>query len=233
MPAGAGRRNRLFDDFVESNIVPQLVLARRTIKIPQPLYHRGGVETGSDDGVQVSLQFFAAQLAFAFQQRHFTEAEDDGQGIVEIVRDAAGHGAKGVETFLLDRSLLRLSHFSQGLLKLARSFRHEVLEVLILRLHLDLQLACPQQICHPLHDLSLVEWLRQKIMCSAGDRAQLRLRQHVCCQDKGGQESSGRNFLLQLFKDGEPIEVRHLQIEEDDVRLQICYEGNDIPRIGC
>ena len=117
-------------------------------------------------------------------------AEDEREGVVEIVRDAGGHGAERAEAFLFDGGVLGLAQLGQGVLQLRGAFADLFFQEDVLVLELDVQEAVFQQVADAQEDFRLVEGLGEVILGPGGEGAVLGLGGHV-----GGEDQDGHGVI--------------------------------------
>jgi hypothetical protein len=103
------------------------------------------------------------------------------------------------------------------LLERARALADLGLEELVLALHLDVEKPRFEQRPDTQQDLVGLKRLADEILRAARERLPLGLRRFVGRQNQDGKVS-GLGDFVQLPHDLESIEVRHVQVEEDQVR---------------
>ena len=96
-------------------------------------------------------------------------------------------------------------------------------------LQVEIEAARIEEVPDAQHDLEAVEGLRQEILGAGLEGALLRLAGRVGREDEDRLEDVFGN--LQLLDDGDPIQVRHHQVEQDQVGLELAGQGEDLPRI--
>ena len=94
------------------------------------------------------------------------------------------------------------------------------------------QPACFEEIADAQQDLELLERLGEKVPRARREGPSLRLRGRVGRQHDDRQVGVGGDLRLELSEHRHPVEVRHHQVEQDEVRLEVTIERQDAARIG-
>ena len=83
------------------------------------------------------------------------------------------------------------------------------------------EMARLQQVADAQQHLELLERLGEEVAGTRRQRAALGLQRDIRRQDEDGHVRIGRDLAAELLEDGEPVEVRHHQVEQDEVRLEV------------
>src|SRR5205807_8615636 len=132
-----------------------------------------------------------------------------------------GHFAEGVQTFLLDHSTLRRLQLGKRIGKLMSASGHLVFERLILILELLPEVARLKQISNPEENLRRVERLIEKVSRTARQSFTFSLGSCIGSQHQDGQPVIGRNNRSQLLHHLKSVQVKHHQVENDEIRFEL------------
>ena len=110
-------------------------------------------------------------------------------------------------------------------LQLPTALAHPVLEA-------GLQPPHVQQVAHPKRHLELVERLGEEVAGPLGERPAPRLEADVRGQDHDRDPGPVQPLRLQASHELEPVELGHMEVEQDQLRLELRAEGLDAGRIA-
>src|SRR5256712_5686797 len=151
---------------------------------------------------------------------HFAEevrlTHDDGQGIVQLVRDTRQEGAHRGELLALK--------------ELLGPFADELLERLVVALELEVETTGVEQILDAEEDFQTVKGLGEKVLRAGRERALLRFRRHI-----GGQHEHGQIDVpgdRQPLHPGDAVEGRPHQVRQGEVRVEGPEARWDLPGVG-
>ena len=148
------------------------------------------------------------------------------------MRDAGRHGTERAETFALDEMILRVAQFGEGFAQLRGTFAHAVLQERLLVAELQMLVPRFEQILDAQQHLDGVERLGEKIRGADGQRATLGFEPDVGGQHEDGHALRRHEILRELLHHAEAVEVRHVQVEQDEVGLARLTQREHPARIG-
>ena len=143
---------------------------------------------------------------------------DDRERVVELVRHPGQQGAHGGDLLALEQLLGALAN--------------RLLERAIVLGERHVQPARLEEIADAQQHLELLERLGEKVPRARRQGPSLRLRGRVGRQHDDRQVGVGGDLRLELSEHRHPVEVRHHQVEQDEVRLEVTIERQDATRIG-
>ena len=108
-------------------------------------------------------------------------------------------------------------------------FGDDRLQRAVLPLELEVQEPGVQEVLDPQEHLDPVERLGQEVLRARGQGALLGRHRHVRGQHQ--DRHVGLRGDRQLAHHGDPVEVRHHQIEQDQVGMELVVESADLTRI--
>ena len=114
--------------------------------------------------------------------------------------------------------------------QLARPLAHLGLEQLVLALDLDVEEARLEQRLDAQQQLVLLERLVDEVLGAARQRLAPRFRRQVARQDQDRQVRR-LGDLVQLVHHLEPVHVRHVQVEQDEIGPVLDVERADLARV--
>jgi hypothetical protein len=82
-----------------------------------------------------------------------------------------------------------------------------------------------EEIADPEHDLELLERLREEVVRPGRQRSPLRVERRVCREHKDGDVFAARDHGSHLPQHRDAVQVRHEQVEEDQVRVEPSGRG--------
>ena len=115
-PARAGEFDDLLGQLVEVDRQQRLVLLAFPVEVAHPRDDVGDVVAGGFDVVQISVGGLTEVLLVPEEQ--FREPRHGGEGVVDVVGNAAGHLSQGTKTLVLHDGLLGLAEFVVSALQL-------------------------------------------------------------------------------------------------------------------
>src|SRR5205807_8519171 len=118
------------------------------------------------------------------------------------------------------------------LLQVARALLDLHLQDLILVRKFEVKQPGLEQVVAPEEDLGRIEGLAQEVFGPAGQGALLRLRSDVGREHQDREERIGRERLLEVLHRHEPVPLRHVEVEQDQVGLELGDQGFDLARVG-
>ena len=124
LPAGLGQRDRLLDELVEIDGQALFLGLIGAIEFAQPDDDPRRVFGGGEDGGERQRGVLLRQAMLGVAQQQLAETHDDAERVIEVVGDAARHGAERGEPLLLDDLLLRALELGQRLLEFDRALAH-------------------------------------------------------------------------------------------------------------
>jgi hypothetical protein len=142
-------------------------------------------------------------------------SHDDGERIVELVGHAREQGAHRRNLLALQQTL--------------GSLDDDLLERAVVAVEIEVEAARVQEVADPQHDLETVEGLGEEILGAGLERPLLGVAGRVGGQDEDRQEDVVGN--PELLDDRDPIQVRHHQIEQDQVGLELAVETEHLSGI--
>ena len=116
-PARPGHLHDLSSQSVEIQLLQGFCRVATAIELAQARDDMGNVFAGGADVLEVLLS--GGTQAVLCAQHQVGKSDHRGEGVVDVMRDAAGHLAQRLETFLLHGGLLGLAQLVVGLLKFA------------------------------------------------------------------------------------------------------------------
>ena len=140
---------------------------------------------------------------------------DDRERIVQLVSHAREERAHGRDLLALQESL--------------RAFVDDLLERAIVALEVEVKIPRMEEVLDPQQHLQPVEGFRQEILGAGLQGALLRVAGRVGREDQDRQEHVLGN--LKLPDDRDPVQMRHHQIEQDQIGLRLGVQGEHLPRI--
>ncbi len=105
--------------------------------------------------------------------------------------------------------------------QLPRPLAHPLLEQLVLTQELELEEARLEQVLDAQQHLRHVERLAQEVLRPARERAPPHVRADVTGQHQDGHVRAARHPMPQVLQHGEAVHVRHVEVQEHDVRLEL------------
>jgi hypothetical protein len=142
--------------------------------------------------------------------------DDDRQWVVQLVGHAGQQRAHRRDLLALQKAL--------------RPFLDHTLERAVVPLELEVQRARVEQVLDPEQHLEPVERLGQKVLGAGLERTLLRLGRRVRGQHQHRQEHVARD--RELADDRDPVQVRHHQVEQDQVGRPLAVERPHLARVG-
>ena len=140
------------------------------------------------------------------------------------MRNAAGHRAERAQALLFHDLLLCIVELVERVLQFVRPRPHLLLELLV-------QEAALEQVAQAELHLGRVERLRDEIARAGGERLAPRLGRHVRGEHDDRQEHVLRDNLLELLHHLVAVHMRHVQIREHEVGLELRKDRNRLAGI--
>ena len=122
--------------------------------------------------------------------------------------------------------------FGLRLGQLRCAFAYFLLQDLVLILQLEMKKARLQQVADAQHDFDRIQGFGQEVCRPAGQRATLGLGRRIRGEHQDREVSIRRNERSQSFHDGKPVQVRHHQIKQNQIRLIFCIQLQGLTRIS-
>ena len=97
---------------------------------------------------------------------------------------------------------------------------------------IDIELPSAEEVAHPQHNLLALEGLGQEVVRAEYERAVARHPTGVARQHDHWKEAQAFASAAQPTEDLEPIWLRHVQIEQDDVGLELDEDMLNLPRVA-
>ena len=129
---------------------------------------------------------------------------------------------------ILGREREPVENLEPGVLELLRAFADASLELASLLFEQEVAEAGLQQVADPQHDLDGVERLGEKVPGPHRERFLAALREHVRRQHEDGEVSMMSKARREPSEHAEAVEVRHVQVEQQQVGLIAFEELLDI-----
>ncbi len=165
-PARLRERERLLDQRIEIHAAVRLRLLGM-VECPEAPHGFGSVLRCRDDDAHLLGSLFHPGGVLTLPEHKFTEAENDRESVVEIMRHAAGHRSQRPEALLLDHLLLRCLEVLQSPAQQRSSFLDHGLQLLAVQARLAVESAGFKQGAHAEDHLGVAERLGEKIVCAA------------------------------------------------------------------
>lgn len=134
---------------------------------------------------------------------------------------------------ILGRTREQMQNLKLGLLQLGRPLLNPLFEQVVLLLHLQVKVPRLQQVVDAEHDLGGVKRLRNKVVGAQMKRLFARARGVVGGKHHDGQEAALADQRTQLPQHSEPVDDRHVKIEQHHIWRQLAEEPLDLRRVGC
>jgi hypothetical protein len=96
----------------------------------------------------------------------------------------------------------------------------------------EVETAGSQQAAHSQNDLSMVEWLRQKVICTQHESAVPSGPARISCEHDDRDEAQLDADAAQPPEDFETIWVGHVQIKKHDVRFEVHEDLFNLPGLS-
>ncbi|MEI9893179.1 MAG: hypothetical protein WDN28_04525 [Chthoniobacter sp.] len=175
--------------------------------------------------------FFDVVRARRVLEQQLTVPQDRREGIVEIVGDAAGHDPQGAEPFPLDHLALARAQADERLFELAGSFLHPLLEEHVVALQFQVKKARFEQIPDADDHFSGVQRLVQKVLGAGLESSQLDFWSFIAGEDQDRKIILLRNGRSQLLQHLEAVEVRHEDIEQQNIGMKLLKRPDRVARV--
>ena len=183
-------------------------LARQRKKVPDD--PRTAVGAGEDLLGALDQRGLARPVAEQMGLSHH-----DRERVVELVRDAREQGAHRRDLLALHQALGTLGD--------------DLLERAVVAVEIEVEAARVQEVSNPQHDLEAVERLRQEVLGAGLEGALLRVAGRVGREHQNRQEDVFGN--VRLLDDRDPVQVRHHQVEQDEIGLKLAVERDHLTRV--
>src|SRR3712207_4775466 len=85
-----------------------------------------------------------------------------------------------------------------------------------------------EEVPYPKQNLAGIERFREEVARAHRERALLRFGSDVCGKHDDRQVRVRRDARLELLEDGEAVEVRHVQIEQHQIRMEAHEERQSL-----
>jgi hypothetical protein len=159
-------------------------------------------------------------------------------GQAELLGDESGGAPDTLRVFsglvvaVLGRDRQALDDLQVCFLELARAGAHPLFERGVLAAQLALQEARQQEIADAQDGLGRIERLVQEVARAHRERASSRLGRRIGRENKDGQPFRPGRLSFEPGQDLEAVRGRHLQVEQDNVRVVLGAEGEGVGRLG-
>ncbi len=151
------------------------------------------------------------------------------------MRDARDKLPQSGHFFGMNQVGLRLAQLMVGSSEFVgqlRSLQYLLFQRCILGLQLKMKMASLQQILHPKLYLGPVERLGEKVMGAVRQCLLLRLRCVVAREHENWQIVIVRDHRGELIHSGKAVDVRHMEVEHDQVRPDLLEHLQDVARVA-
>src|SRR6266508_741219 len=127
----------------------------------------------------------------------------------------------------LAQALRRQSFRGQSPLELQSPKPYPLFQLLVLLPELEMKLPNLQHVVNPEENLLQIEGFGEEVLRSSGQSFPLDLGRDVGGEYQDGQIAARRDQSCQLVHHLEAVEVRHEQVQKDQVRLELCQQTGD------
>ena len=197
----------------------QFVLISGPVEVTQTSDDMGSIFSSVHEMAKL-LAFGRGRVVLKKGPEQGAMAEHQSQRVIKIVGDAASHHAQGAQTLLFHELLLGGGQASESVFELPGALGDEALQGSVLPLQLHVQKPCLKQVADSQKDLMGIQRLSQKILGSLAQRALPSFRGDIRCENQNGQIFAGRKLGLNLGNERKAIDVGHVEIQQNDVRLE-------------
>ena len=114
-----------------------------------------------------------------------------------------------------------------ALQELLRAFAYDLLERSIVTIEVEVKVPRVEEVLDAQEHLEPVERLRQKVLGTGLQRALLRCDARIGREDQDREKHVRGN--LELSDDRDPIQARHHQVEQDQIRVKLVVQRAHLP----